>query len=108
LLVSLILFGVRSDLCKVETLLALARVGVAVAGIRLHPVGGAVALLAGAPRHLRVTVVVVRTDVTPLAWVEGGHSFIVTVNPLATVFALIFLIDFKLCNLIVEENFSMS
>ncbi len=46
--------------------------GVAVAGVRLHPVGGAVALLAGAPRHLRVTVVVVRTDVTPLAW--GGRS----------------------------------
>lgn len=54
-------------LCKVETLPALPGVGVAIPSVGLHPVGGAVALLAPAAWHLRVPVVVVRTDVASLA-----------------------------------------
>ncbi len=81
--------------------------GVAVAGVRLHPVGGAVALLAGATRHLRVTVVVVRTDVTPLAWAGRSqlHSYRLSVSNYVCVNILI---DFKLYKLNVEENFTVS
>ena len=57
-----------SYLSEVEALLALAAMGVAVASVRLHPVGGAIALLAIATRNLRVAIVVVRTDVAPFTY----------------------------------------
>ena len=40
--------------------------GVAVAAVRLHPVGGAVALLTVAAGYLRVSVEVVRADIATL------------------------------------------